>query len=181
MCGEKYDRFIEKVFPQIIALIIGVVVFISGYDISTTKNFQDLLRSIITISAILIGFLATMMSILIAVSAKRVVKRIRENNATRLLQSYFFQTLASGMTVAILSTLLNLFVGVSGGLSRFLLVLWSALTVYFLGCATRIMLVMVGVLHTVVSDEDNTLNNQPSVEVADASKVVPGRKKNTGT
>lgn len=172
----KYERDIERYLPMAVAFASFFIVLFLGFDINSVCGFKDLLRSIITISAILIGFLATMMSILIASSTKKVVENIRKNHATKLLKSYFVQTLTSGFVVAVLSTLLNMADGMKGDISRMILACWVGIVSFFLLCAARIMWVMVGVLHGVISenigeDKDSANCIEPDVSMIDFKNI----------
>lgn len=173
-------RKVEKYWPLVIALMVTIVVYLAGWTLSSIRQFKDILSSVINISSILIGFLGAMMSVLAAVAGHRVLKRIKDNNATELLRSYFSQSVGSGFIVAISSTIMNLFLECTEGYARWLLISWIFFVTYFLASTYRIMIVMSDILKTIVDNDAQEATGIPTRVTGDATKVKPGgHKKNS--
>ena len=68
----------EKRYPCIIAIVITLAIVISGYKVNDVQKFEKMLSSTINMSSILIGFLATMISILIANTKSIIIKKIKK-------------------------------------------------------------------------------------------------------
>lgn len=164
-------RSMEKYWPLAIAVTVVVVSFCAGWTLSEIKQLPAILSSIINISSILIGFLGAMMSVLAAVAGHRVLKRIKSNNATELLRSYFSAAVGSGFIVAIGSTIMNLFVESSVDYTRWILLVWVFFVTYFLASAYRIMTVMSDILKAIVEDDKAEISSIPQRVSADPTKV----------
>jgi len=145
-----------------------------GITLKSITNFKEVLGSVINISSILIGFIATMMSIIIAVADKRVIKRIRDYNGTDLVIAYFAQTLLAGFVVAIYSTSLTPFAESPSSHAKWALSIWGALVTFFIATAIRILHVMLGILRSVIEDVGDEI---PEVVEADAEKAFQGKRK----
>ena len=167
-------RNVEKYWPLLLAVIVALIAFFAGWNLSSINQIKDILSSVINISSILIGFLGAMMSVLAAVAGHRVLKRIKNNNATELLRSYFSQSVGSGFVVAIGSTIMNLFVECKDDYARWLLIGWMFFVTYFLASAYRIMIVMGDILKTIVDDDTNESANMLTRVKGNATKVIPG-------
>ena len=171
------NRKVEKYWPIVLAIITAIITLFAGWNLSSIRQFKDILSSVINISSILIGFLGAMMSVLAAVAGNRVLKRIKDSNATELLRSYFSQSVGSGFIVAIGSTIMNLFIECTDEYTRWLLVGWIFFVTYFLASAYRIMIVMSDILKTIIDDDTNDSSKLPTKVMGDATRVKPGRTK----
>lgn len=78
-------------------------------------RFSDILNSFVNMSSIIIGFLATMISILIATVRKSVMRKIKANNATRLLTNYINTAVMSGILITVYSVTFNAFLDKTDG------------------------------------------------------------------
>ena len=159
---------LERWYPQITAVVVALGVFFLPYDLSG-KNFSQILSSVITIGAILIGFLATMMSVLITITGRKVIKRISALGASGQFTGYFFVTLTSGFILVVASTALNPFTELKGTLSHFLFVGWIFVVTFFILAAFRIVHLMAKILKSVMEEVDQISNDQ--VVIPDATNA----------
>lgn len=82
----RLGRNIERLFPAILSFIFVIV--ISFVPIHSITNMKDIVISIITFASILIGFLTTMLSVLITAIDNSIIKYIKKKN--RIKDLYYF-------------------------------------------------------------------------------------------
>ena len=167
MRKSNYYRIGERLIPYVLGVIGSWMTYVSGYSFGLIKCMKELLGAAVNISSILVGFLATMMSVLIAIAGSRVMRRIKRNKADDLLKWYFLESIASGFLIAITSTLFNLWVENVEQVSRILLAAWTGTFIFFLVSTAKILLVMVSVLKNVIEEDEFQL--QSKVEKIDAT------------
>jgi ABC-type spermidine/putrescine transport system permease subunit I len=160
----------ELLYPYIFALLAGIPVAIFQYNIFDVKNFSSILNAAVTVSSIIIAFLATMISILITLSNAEVMKQINNKDAEGLLTSYIKTAIVSGLLLAMYSILLYLFLDLTGLISNLLLTFFTMLITFFILSSYRIIDIVSRVLAEVMKE------NKP----ADQSKKVFKPKSKTG-
>lgn len=145
-------RWLEALYPSTVAILVGIVVYILKVDITDVNNFSSIISSAVTISSIVIAFIATMISILISISNSAVMKRINNNSAEGMLISYIKTTVVSGLLLAMYSLVLNMYLDMEGIFSRLMLIIFVVMLVYFVLCTYRIISIVTGVLTQVLSE-----------------------------
>lgn len=149
--------FFEKWYPLTIAIITSLFIFYKGYKLADIVNIGELLTATITICSILIGFLAVMMSILVTITGKRIMRRIKASNASNLLNSYFYWAVISGFIASVGSLLLTVIYQNNINYSNYILSLWLLVVLLFLLCSFRIVLVLLRILrHIIKTDEKSS-------------------------
>ena len=150
-------RFIEKCYPFIFGVV--AVIFCTWQNITSKDipQFRELLSASVNMSSIIIGFLATMISILITSVDKSVMQKIRKCNAIDLLTNYINVAVISGLFVAIYSVGYSTVVYRPGGWYWYLFLLWVFVTVLFLTATFRIMQVMLKILTSIAKDPEQEL------------------------
>lgn len=157
-------RFIEKWYPfafGIVAVIFCIVQDITGKDI---PRFHELLSSLVNMSSIIIGFLATMISILITSVDKRVMQKIRKCNAMDLLTNYINVAVISGLFVAVYSVGYSTVIDSAKCWCGYLFLLWVFAAALFLAATFRIMHVMLKILTSIAKEDDQ----KPTKSVTDS-------------
>lgn len=163
---------IEKGAPLIISLISGIFILCAKFTPNSINNFKDILSSVINLGAIFIGFLATMISILIALAGKRVIRRIQNNNATELFNSYLFLPIILGFILVLLSIIMVPISNCNNNLSRRLFVLWGFILIYFLTASIRIIIILQRIFKEIIKEyEDKIPNKQIKVVKPDVTKA----------
>lgn len=159
-------RFIEEWYPTIFSL--GSVFCCAMYKITSADipKFHDMLNSYINMSSIIIGFLATMISILITSVDKTVMKKIRKFNAMNLLTSYINTAVISGLIVAIYSVGYSTVMDKPDDLCWYLFLFWVFIATLFIASTFRILQVMLKIL-TNIANESET---ESSRKVMDSSQ-----------
>lgn len=107
-------RKLESAYPYVFSIIALVIIIFMKWNISDVKNFSSILGSAVTISAIVIAFLATMLSILITLTNAEVMKRINAGDGEGLLISYVNTAIIAGFILAVYSMILYIFIDLSG-------------------------------------------------------------------
>ncbi|MCM3454417.1 hypothetical protein M3685_10720 [Heyndrickxia oleronia] len=152
----------ELSYPYIFALLMFIVVFYFKWDLKDVNNLPAILSSAVTISSIIIAFLATMISILISLGNSTVMKRINNNDSEGLLIGYNKTSIISGFLLAIYSMILNVFIGLDGLISNILLAALVALIVHFTLSSYRIVNLVSSIL-TQVLKENKTEDKKKKV------------------
>ncbi|WP_339234638.1 hypothetical protein MKX40_17975 [Paenibacillus sp. FSL R5-0517] len=156
-------RWLEISYPFIFSIIIGAVSFFLKLEINQISKFDMILSSSVTLSSIIIAFVATMISILISISNSSVMKRINKNNGESDLITYINMTVISGLLLVTYSLVLNVFIESSGYTSRILLSLFVTLLVFFLLSTYRIIRIVTVILTDVLSENKETQSAQKEV------------------
>ena len=146
------QRYWELSYPYVFAILIIIPLYFLEWDLADVRNLPSILNSGVTISSIVIAFLATAISILITVSNAEVMKRINNNDVDGDLKSYIEITIVSGFILAIYSTTLNIFVDLTGLVSRILLIVFVVLVVFFVLSAYRIIHIFLKILNEILKE-----------------------------
>ncbi len=149
--------FFEKRSPAILSLTIAICFyFLSNIPLCDVPNLKEMLSAIINISAVIIGFLLTSVSILIALPGKRVIKRIKANSSMGIFTSYFASPLVLGFLLIILCTVFLPIEKMSGKWSHAWLTFFIFICSYFLLTSVRIATLLLGVLKKIDGETDNS-------------------------
>lgn len=100
------SRNLERLYPYLISLIVVIVLFAMKINQITIMRFDILISSIISISSTIIGFIITIIAILIGLLNERVMKLIKKNNAMNLFREYLISPVIIGFILIILSNIL---------------------------------------------------------------------------
>ena len=98
------SRRLENAYPLILAFIAGTIYFIWFRRTTVPVLFKELLSSVVSISAISAGFLATAKSILFSMEKKRILQQL--GNESRLYE-LLIQYLMSAITWSFLSAIIS--------------------------------------------------------------------------
>jgi hypothetical protein len=167
---------IEQFFPIVVALLSGIVILFSHLNLQSVPKLETILNSAITVSSIMIGFLATMISILISISNRKIMKRIRDGKAEGLLNWYIREAIISGFFMAIYSTGLYLFLSYDGTYSKFLLAVWVLSIIHFVLASYRIMHVLLNILAALPKEYSNE-SKESNVYTPSTERAFAGKKR----
>ncbi|MCM3404244.1 hypothetical protein [Cytobacillus oceanisediminis] len=146
-------RKLESAYPYVFSIIALVIIIFMKWNISDVKNFSSILGSAVTISAIVIAFLATMLSILITLTNAEVMKRINAGDGEGLLISYVNTAIIAGFILAVYSMILYIFIDLSGLASNILLAIFTGLITFFILASYRIINLVSGILGKVLKEK----------------------------
>lgn len=156
-------RFWENCYPYIFGLVFGGVVFAFKWGVSDVNYFEMILNATITISAIIIAFLATMISILITLTNSNVMKKIKDNNAQNTLTSYIMQTITAGLILSVYSLALFMIIDYSGGYSNILLTIFVFLVSVLIFSSFRIVYINSKILKSVLNEQKQESKASPTM------------------
>ena len=140
--------WLEKYYPYVgafIVLICCIIFKITRFDI---MRFSDILNSFVNMSSIIIGFLATTVR-------KSVMRKIKANNATRLLTNYINTAVMSGILITVYSVTFNAFLDKTDGGFWYLFLIWVFIAVLFILSAYRILSIMLLILNKLAEYENS--------------------------
>lgn len=149
MCFEKY-------FPYILSVVIMVGLYY--FNILETRNISDnLLISMITVAAIIIGFLSTMLAILATISSSRIMQLIRKQKVVDLLYRYFKEAIYLGFIAIAISILVLMFPSI---LCFMIAYLWFLAILCFMFSSFRIINFMLIIIKNVISYDNSDENGE---------------------
>ncbi len=149
--------FFEKRAPVILSLTIAICFYLlSNKTLCDVPNLKEMLSAIINISAVIIGFLLTSVSILIALPGKRVIKRIQANNSMGIFTSYFASPVALGFLLIVLCTVFLPMEKMTGKWSHAWLTFLVFICSYFVLSSFRIATLLLGVLKKIEGETENS-------------------------
>lgn len=146
------ERYLPLLFLVIYLIIIVVHKLIVGYEIKVTLYSSDIYNSLITLSAIIIGFLATMISVFISVVGSQAIKRIQQSGDIALIRIYFAEALISGFILTILSIILLVLYSEQMSLDLIYHLIYFGIIVYFLLCTIRILWLSLNILSSALEE-----------------------------
>lgn len=172
----KESQKVEKFYPFLISSILLVVVILCDYNAVAHKEFGAVLSATINVSAVIVGFMATMVAVLISTINRRTLRRIEENQAMGLLNSYFQSALISGIILAVISTVLTMTIGTDNLTTKIASCAWIFLATFFILSSLRVILIMLAILRSFSMEETNK-NKSGKIE-ADPDKAFMGANRN---
>lgn len=159
-------RILERCYPFVVSGIVFVFMLWRNWKLDDVKEMSDILNSTITLSSIIIALLATMISILISLTDKKVMVRIKANRASNLLYEYLNLPIVSGLILTCYSIILYQFKEYDGEFSNILLTLFMTLLVFLLMSTYRILNLVTKILIDILKeDEDEAVIEEDSLPV----------------
>ena len=162
--GKRISVLIEKYWPYVLATAIVIIcarLKISRFHI---PHFPEMLNSFISMSSIIIGFLATMVSVLIAAVGRSTMRRIEKNNSTELLTNYINVAIVSGLLAALYSVIFNAFLDDYDSIYWYLFLLLVFIIILFLSATYRIINYLLLILSNIAKENrDNDANIKSKV------------------
>jgi hypothetical protein len=169
---EFVKLLIEKYSPFFVALVTAVFLILNKIDIASFKNITDMLSSITNIASVLVGFIATILSILIALPTHKVIQRIMMNDSIKHLRMYFASSIALGLVTMLFTLFLYPFVDVTVNdiqLPSWVFSIWLSIFIYFILSCVRVIWILLLLLNT--ESILNNEQNQPEVIDANPSNI----------
>ncbi len=142
------SRSFERLYPWIFGLAAGGIAFCAGVALpSDDSRLTALLSASISTSAILVGFLATVKAILMALPESAIKTQLRDSDEMTTLSGY----LSSAMSANLLFCVLNIgcFFSPAQGISNAVSAVWFACGVYALSAFWRVGQIMLVILRLV--------------------------------
>ena len=148
------SRKVEQYSPILAACFFTWIAYYFDVDDTKIINFEQILNAVINISAILIGFLGAMVSILIVSSSKKVIRLLKTCNRIDCFNGYFKCAVIIGMASACFSVIM---LGMPKQVNlwhHYLFYIWLFFITLFIGSAARIIYIMLKILASVLAESD---------------------------
>ncbi|WP_449188153.1 hypothetical protein [Veillonella sp.] len=161
--NKDWKLYLEKYLPKIFIFVYILIIFINfqffRYDIKFAIESTDVYNSVITLAAIIIGFLATMVSVFISVIGSNVIRRIQNENKTELIRNYLEEAIISGFILVITSIGFLFLYSNKVELNVCWHLIYLGLIVYFLLSTGRILWISLNILSSVLLEENDRKTN----------------------
>lgn len=160
--------WIEKNCTWVFAVSASIVVFTSGLTACAFSDFSGLVSAMISVCSIIIGFLAAVISILVAIPFKRVFKRLFRHKMHARFISYVIQPLIIGV-LAIIFSMVFYYVDSTFNASfpgRVYLSFWTGLITAFSISSMRILNyfgIILKKIYDEYADEANGINHHSPI------------------
>ena len=113
----KIKYVLERTYPYFVSGLIVIGFYNREYNFADSNHMPNAIEGIITVAALIIGFIGTMLPILFAVQKdSEFVKSVLKSDTEHLLLKYLRAMLLSGLLLIVLSVLLNFVTEVPGGI-----------------------------------------------------------------
>lgn len=152
-------RLVEKYYPFILGGCSVFICVICKFTSSDIPKFENMLSSYVNMSSIIIGFLATMISILITSVDKNVMKKIKKFNVMNLLTNYINVAVISGLVVVIYSVGYSTVIDKTEGVYWYMFLIWVFVATLFLAATFRMLQVMLKILTNIANESDKEIEN----------------------
>lgn len=144
-------RLILALIPYCVALL--VLIYVCYIKIISINNLKDIITSTINFITVIIGFLSTMLSILIASSDKNIMKYLKDKGKINTLYRYILVPILIGFINIIISLALLPYCEVKPIYSLLIFKVFIIFTVSFISTAIRAIVILV-VLVTEFNNND---------------------------
>lgn len=154
-------RKIECMYPVLLGSMGVFITFQFQFNLLSINNLLPILGATVTISAIIIGFLATMVSILISLTNSNVMQRLKNARANETLSWYIKEAIIVGFILAIYCLVLHMFDKYDGDASKLMLSFYVGLLIYFVSTAYRIFHIILNILTSVLNESKQIEDEKP--------------------
>ena len=100
MYGDYMKKLIEMLYPYVLSVVIFVLFKFVKNSLYQSKNINDALDAVITVSSLIIGFLGAVLPVIMSMkNDSKLVKYVFERDKDKLFLKYIKQTLIVGVLV----------------------------------------------------------------------------------
>jgi hypothetical protein len=144
----------ERYYPVVGAIVgsILVIVLHRAYPVWRLEGFDNVLGAVITFSSIAVGFMGTLLAILVSIRNSEVVNLIYSTVAKKMFMGYLRGSIVAGMATVILSSVLYLVR--RGRLGFSITIIWAFFVSYFGLSAYRIIDILLLIIFKDASAEN---------------------------
>ena len=109
-------------------------------------GFNDVLTSIVSFSAIIIGFYTAMYGVLISISDSDFMKKARQYNLDGLFKYQLYDSLAASFITFLISVVVQVMMNYNNKATDICFDIWVFCTAYFLATSFRSISLLIGIL-----------------------------------
>ncbi|EHB65251.1 hypothetical protein [Paenibacillus lactis] len=168
--------YVELLLPVALSAIVTPILINFGFNPGLNR-FEKLVDGSITCSAIIVGFLAAMLGILVSIKETKVVKAIFSNRTKSQLAVFFSESIFLGFLVIGSAGSLYLVMDSADTRSTYVFIAWTALLLWFLFSAIRIIIVMLLILFHDTEKNERPEGNALSDEEREQARMMNARKR----
>lgn len=151
------DQWLEQYLPYIIGMVFGLIWTFIFAEKDLPLKVEDLIKSMINVYAVIIGFLATALALLFAIDDRSVIKFLRENFLYKRFVRYFFEAIVCLSIALVFSSLLIVHTfDMSSLLTKALVNIWFAITCISGFVSFRVFWNLFITLHRQIEDDENS-------------------------
>lgn len=167
--ANKIAKYAERLLP--LGLSIIFIISVKFIDIKLITNMKDIVLSIITFVSIFIGFLTTMLSVLVTAIDKSIMKYLRKKKLLKELYLYIAIPIIVGFVLIIVCLM---FIPLSGSTNlneykSFYLLVFSL--VYFVLLCIRAIIILLVLLFQFIDEEtEEVVDKEDELDLTNAFK-----------
>ncbi|WP_270340066.1 hypothetical protein [Leuconostoc mesenteroides] len=161
-------HWLNILYPAILALIALAIKMKFPYP-HKIIGFNDVLTSIVSFSAIIIGFYTAMYGVLISISDSDFMKKARKFNLDGLFKYQLYDSLAASFITFLISVVVQVMMNYNNKAADICFDIWVFCTAYFLATSFRSISLLIGVLfhhdqkQSATSDENLTETEKAAI------------------
>ena len=168
------SKYWEKYYPLVIAIITTILTFYFKLIIDPQKsNIANVLSAIINMSAIIIGFLAAMISVVIAISDSKIMQDIKNFKKSNDLNWYLFFPIILGFIVAIGTTLCFMMQNINCYVVRIISLFWVFFVTLFFASTFRVTSLLYQILKHISTPVNLKDTANKTINVSSDSVNIP--------
>lgn len=160
---RKLDWYYPIIGGTLALAIHSFVFWLLQKSVLDLQKIDGILGAVINLAAIIVGFLATMVSILVATTGAPVLNRLRKQERLDELYAYLRAAIISGFIVVALSAILFALLPPPTCWVPYIAGLWIGSSVHFLLAAFRMVNVMLQILREITIDATETQETPPEI------------------
>lgn len=173
----KKKEWIPHLIPWLVSICIVALSLRLGFSYSLDK-FEKVLDSFIPFSSIMVGFLATLLGILMTIRNTPIMKTIEKEKQLPVLKHYFVEPIACGFAVVIMSTVLQLLLTSEELWVQYFFAIWLFFCCLFVISSYRVIRLLLEILFKSDSSQSaEQANNTPNVTETNDELNIPTKSK----
>lgn len=159
-------RILERCFPMVLSIISIVILFF--IEVDKIDNLKDIVTSIITFASIIIGFLTTMLSILVTSNDKKIINYIKKKNKLKDLYLFLAVPIVVGLALIIIYFMVIPIVDKSNLNSYIRFYVASFILFYFILLCIRAIIVLLFLIFEFIDKDGDDDDDDDDLDTSNA-------------
>lgn len=170
---EKLKYYLERSYPYLIAVIVGVLLYKFKINFTMNHNFNDAIDGISTISSLIVGFLGAILPVILGMkNESKFVKYVFDNDINKLFLKYIKEDIAFGLITLFISFVLYFREeAVFANIKAYIFYFWTALIILFLLLTYRCLSKMLSLIFSSDSELLENLYSESEEEKNERQKI----------